>query len=379
MLPAGNIRLFKKPQVKRFQKAVNHLSFIALYRLRWILIISISWTLIELFLYTRSFFSGAGYEHPYTENSFSAYLIRTIILLCMTALMAYLIMVEFRIRFRSFSLLAGWTLKTLLLLGVAFFTSALVFFAHYLFIKDMTLAAAMDSFTHYLTNTSFFIDSIFSWLVILLFTQIIIEVDQKYSPGVFWKVLTGAYIKPKTEKRIIMFLDLKDSTPIAEQLGHEQYFAFIKDFIYYVSSAVLENDGHIYQYVGDEVVVTWPRKKSNFYKSTNTVILARRMLQHASDYFRRKYGIIPEFRVGLHAGEVTIGEIGIIKKDIAISGEAMNIAARIRTACGELNQKFIVSQDYFENKVLESWQGENLGQISLKGVEEPLQLYALKI
>ena len=36
-----------------------------------------------------------------------------------------------------------------------------------------------------------------------------------------------------------MFLDLKDSTPIAETLGHEKYFSFIKDFIYYVSSAVL--------------------------------------------------------------------------------------------------------------------------------------------
>ena len=176
-----------------------------------------------------------------------------------------------------------------------------------------------------------------------------------------------------------MFIDLKDSTPISEQLGHEQYFSFIKDFIYYVSSAVLENDGHIYQYVGDEVVVTWPYKRSNILKSTNTVILARRMLQHASDYFRRKYGVIPEFRVGLHAGQVTIGEIGVIKKDLAISGEAMNITARIRTACGELNQKFVVSADYFESKVLKSWQAENLGEVSLKGVEVPIQLYALKI
>jgi adenylate cyclase len=379
MLPAGNIRLSKKPQVKGIQKAMNHLSFIALYRLRWIVIISVSWTLIELFLYTRSFFSGAGYEHPYAENTFSAYLLRTVILLCLTSLMAYLLLVEFRVRFRNFSLLAGWTLKTFLLLLVAFFTSAFLFFAHYMVIKDATFALAGDAFIHYLTNTSFFIDCLFSWIIIILITQIVIEVDQKYSPGVFWEILTGKYIKPRTEKRIIMFLDLKDSTPIAEQLGHEQYFAFIKDFIYYVSSAVLENDGHIYQYVGDEVVVTWPYKRNNIYKSTNTVILSRRMLQHASDYFRRKYGVIPEFRVGLHAGNVTMGEIGVIKKDIAISGEAMNIAARIRTACGELNQKFIVSADYFESKVLKSWQTENLGEVSLKGVETPMQLYALKI
>jgi adenylate cyclase len=262
---------------------------------------------------------------------------------------------------------------------IASFSSVLIFFAHYLVIKSTTFEIAAEAFSFYFSNSSFFVDCIFSWLIIILITQIIIEVDHKYSPGVFWEVLTGKYMTPKTEKRIIMFLDLKDSTPIAEQLGHERYFSFIRDFIYYVSSAVLENDGHIYQYVGDEVVVTWPYKRSNIYKSTNTVILSRKMLQHASDYFRRKYGIIPEFRVGLHAGEVTIGEIGVIKKDLAISGEAMNTAARIRTACGELNQKFIVSEDYFESRVLESWQGENLGQVFLKGVEEPIQLYALKI
>ncbi|MGZ8559504.1 MAG: adenylate/guanylate cyclase domain-containing protein, partial [Chitinophagaceae bacterium] len=98
-----------------------------------------------------------------------------------------------------------------------------------------------------------------------------------------------------------------------------------------------------------------------------------------SDYFRRTYGITPEFRAGLHIGNVTIGEIGVIKKDIAISGEAMNITARIRSACNELNQKFIVSGEYFDTGILKSWQGEDLGGVSLKGVDESMKLYALKI
>jgi len=362
-----------------FQKAINHLSFLALYRLRWIVIIALSWTLIGLLLYYRVFFSGTDHDYPYTENIFSAYLLRAVIFLFFSSLMAYLLLVGLRIRFRNISLLAGWTFKTGLLLLAAAVAAAFIFIAHYVLIKEVAFAAAFRELGYYIWHTGFFIDSLFSWLIIILVTQIVLEVDQKYSPGVFWEILTGKYMKPRTEKRIIMFLDLKDSTPIAEQLGHEKYFSFIKDFIYYVSSAVLENDGYIYQYVGDEVVVTWPYTRVNILKSTNTVILARRTLQHTSDYFRRKYGIIPEFRVGLHAGEVTMGEIGIVKKDIAISGDAMNIAARIRTACGELNQKFIVSHVYFETNVLKSWQGESLGEITLKGVEEPVQLYALKI
>jgi adenylate cyclase len=359
-------------------KAFNKLSFIGVYRLKWIVIISVSWTAIGLLLYYRTFFSESRYN-PYIENILSAYVLRAVILLCLSAIIAYLMLVELRGRFRKIPLLVGWAIKATLLLLIASFSIIFIFFAHFILIKEDTFTGALSELNYYLFQSGFFVDSLLSWMIMLLFTQIVVEVDQKYSPGVFWQILTGKYLKPRTEKRIIMFLDLKDSTPIAEQLGHMRYFSFIKDFIYYVSTAVLENGGYIHQYVGDEVVVTWPYRKSNLLKSVNTVILARRILQHASDYFRRKYDIIPEFRVGLHTGEVTIGEIGIMKKDLAISGDAMNITARIRTACGELNQKFIVSQDYFESNVLKSWQGENLGEIILKGVEKPVQLYALKI
>lgn len=365
--------------MRAIPKIINQLSFIAVYRLRWITLISVSWTVIGLLLYYRSFVLGIGHDFPYNENTFSAYLLRAIILLGFSAGMAYLLLAELRVRFRNYALLSGWALKTLFLLLFACLAIAAVFIGHFVIIRNYTFAQAFTELRYYLSHTVFFADSIASWLIIILVTQVVVEVDRKYSPGVLWGILTGKYMRPRTQKRIIMFLDLKDSTPIAEQLGHERYFSFIKDFIYYVSSAVLENDGHIYQYVGDEVVVTWKYRRRNIQKSVNTVILARRILQRVSDYFRRKYGIIPEFRVGLHTGEVTMGEIGVMKKDIAISGEAMNITARIRTACGELNQKFIVSQDFFESNVLKSWQGENLGEIELKGVEEPVKLYALKI
>ncbi|MET0394865.1 MAG: adenylate/guanylate cyclase domain-containing protein [Chitinophagaceae bacterium] len=365
--------------MKAIHKIMNHLSFIALYRLRWIALISVSWTVTGLLLYYRAFVLGAGHDFPYSENTVAAYLLRAVILFCFSAFMAYLLLTELRFRFRNYALLSGWALKTLLLLLVACLAIAAVFIAHFVIIRDYSFAGAFTELRYYLTHTVFFPDSLVSWLVIILVTQVVAEVDRKYSPGVLWGILTGKYMRPRTEKRIIMFLDLKDSTPIAEQLGHVRYFSFIKDFIYYVSSAILENDGHIYQYVGDEVVVTWKYRKRNILKAVNTVILARSILQRVSDYFRRRYGMAPEFRVGLHIGEVTMGEIGVMKKDIAISGEAMNITARIRTACGELNQKFVVSQAFFESNVLKSWQGENLGEIDLKGVEEPVKLYALKI
>jgi adenylate cyclase len=362
-----------------FSKAIKISSPIARYRIRRVLVISLAWTVVDLFLYFRNVSSGSDMDYPYQENVLSAYLLRSGIFLAVSFLISWLLLGELKIIFRNRALLTGWVIKALLLLLVAFAAMVLIFFLHFIIIKGVSFGEAGYQFRNYFLYTGFISNGLLFWLVMLLSAQIIVEMDQKYSPGVFWEILTGKYLRPRNEKRIIMFLDLKDSTPIAEQLGHEKYFLFIRDFIYYVSRAVLENNGMIYQYVGDEVVVTWPYKKRNVLKSINTVIDSRKAIQRRADYFRRMYDIVPDFRVGLHAGEVTIGEIGVIKKDIAISGEAMNIAARIRSACNELNQKSVVSKEYFDTGILKSWQGENLGEVSLKGVDESIQLYALNI
>ena len=207
----------------------------------------------------------------------------------------------------------------------------------------------------------------------------IIEVNEKYSPGIFVDILLGKYVQPKIEKRVVMFIDLKDSTPIAEKLGHQNYFRFIRDFIYHVSMAMIEHEGNIYQYVGDEVVVSWPYKKNSTKKCLAAVIEARKNLQRSGERFRRHYDIQPEFRVGIHVGDVTIGEIGIVKKDLAMSGDTMNTTARIRSACNELNQKFIVSKEFVMAAGLEDWQTESLGLVELKGKAHGIELFTLKI
>ena len=111
----------------------------------------------------------------------------------------------------------------------------------------------------------------------------------------------------------------------------------------------------------------------------DALIEARKNLQKKGESFRRHFGIIPEFRVGIHMGDVTVGEIGVIKKDIAMSGDTMNTTARIRSACSELNQKYVVSKDFKENVDLKEWQTESLGVVELKGKKDGIELFSLKI
>ena len=102
-------------------------------------------------------------------------------------------------------------------------------------------------------------------------------------------------------------------------------------------------------------------------------------MQKNSAQFRISYDLIPEFRIGLHIGDVTVGQIGVIKKDLAMSGDTMNTTARIRSTCKELNKKFIMSKDFMEKSDLKEWQSECLGIVDLKGKAAGIELFSIRI
>jgi adenylate cyclase len=293
--------------------------------------------------------------------------------------MGYLLVFKLKRLLRSYPVALSLFVRSVILIVAAFLMNFLLETGHSVIISGLTIPEAFRFFYYEAFQAFWLINKLFFWLILFILTQMIMEINEKYAPGVFKDILLGKYVQPKVENRIVMFIDLKDSTPIAEKLGHIQYFKFIRHFIYHVSNAVNEYGGRIYQYVGDEVVVSWKFTPENTKKCLAALIEARKNLQKSSEHFRRNYGIVPEFRVGIHTGEVTVGEIGVIKKDLAMSGDTMNTTARIRSACSELNQKFIVSKDFRDNIDLKDWQSESLGLVDLKGKGHGLELFSLKI
>ena len=84
-----------------------------------------------------------------------------------------------------FSLLAGWLIKGTLLLIITFASTILLFFLHYMLIKGLSYQEAAAQFLDYFFYTRLITESLLFWLVMLLSALIIVEIDQRYSPGVF--------------------------------------------------------------------------------------------------------------------------------------------------------------------------------------------------
>ena len=211
--------------------------------------------------------------------------------------------------------------------------------------------------------------NLISWSVVVGFTQLLLQMNDKFGHGVLWSLIRGKYHAAREEDRIFMFLDLKSSTAAAERLGNRLYHDFLRDYFSDMTNAILYNKGQIYQYVGDEVVITW-RKTEGLadFHCLKCYFDIRNAIEKKRAKYEEKYGFLPEFKAGLHAGKVIAGEVGIIKRDITYSGDVLNTAARIQSKCNEFGVSVLASKtllDLFPNDI--PFLSKSLGEIELRG------------
>jgi adenylate cyclase len=215
---------------------------------------------------------------------------------------------------------------------------------------------------------------VFHLLVVYYFFMTLVisfvnQVNKKYGPGILIPLLLGRYRNPREEDRIFMFMYLKSSTTTAEQLGHLKYSSFIRDCFADINEVLYPFRAQVYQYVGDEIVVTWPEKegiKNHF--CIEFFFACKRQFETRTEYYMTNYGFLPQFKAGAHSGTVTTVEIGEYKRDIAYHGDTLNTASRIQSVCNDYKKTFLVSK-YLLDKVRmhSNMKTEELGMILLKG------------
>ncbi|MGB5170277.1 MAG: adenylate/guanylate cyclase domain-containing protein [Eudoraea sp.] len=91
------------------------------------------------------------------------------------------------------------------------------------------------------------------------------------------------------------------------------------------------------------------------------------------------FGVVPRFKAGLHVGKATVGEIGVLKRDIVYSGDVLNTTARIQNKCNELGVSLLISEDLKNSLSTNRLLFTSLGEIKLRGKSEATGLYTLAI
>ncbi|WP_422860928.1 adenylate/guanylate cyclase domain-containing protein [Flagellimonas sp. S174] len=269
------------------------------------------------------------------------------------------------------------SIRKLLLIRFLFtilFTLALVVFAYSAY--QLYFGTSLDIFSFAMDKGSgaiyFYVFSVDLMLSVLR------QVNLMLGEGNLYKLFLGRFYTPNEEKRVFMFLDLQSSTELAERLGHIKYSMLVQDCFNDLGTAIPDK-AQIYQYVGDEAVLTWEFnegiKDQNCLKAFYSF---KKLIAEKEQFYLNNYGCVPFFKAGMHNGIVTVTEVGKYKKEIAYHGDTINTAARIQGKCNELGSELLLSESLKEELNSTEYLFETKGDISLKGKKGKVAIYAVK-
>jgi adenylate cyclase len=246
--------------------------------------------------------------------------------------------------------------------------------------KGFSNAEALMAVGELLSTNGFYY--IFSATLMLSFgLNFYLIVQNKIGVNNFFPVISGKYYYPREENRIFLFLDLKSSSVMAEQLGHKKYSQMLQGCYKDLSELVIKYRGTIYQFVGDEAVITWKTPGRKDFKNSIALFFAfTNNLQKNAEYFQNKFGLVPEFKGAINAGNVMTAEVGgYLKSEIAHHGDVLNTAARMLELAKSFPNKLIVSSAVKENLQQEicNYTITSKGKIKLRGKNNTKDIYLI--
>ncbi len=191
------------------------------------------------------------------------------------------------------------------------------------------------------------------------------------------KLVLGKYHRPKEERRIFLFIDLKESTRLSLDLGTIQFSYLIKEFFKDIDWAAQRWKGEIYQYAGDQVIISWlVNDRFAFIAAINTFISFYYRMMGKRSFYRDRFGAAPSFKAALHEGSVITTWVGHSKREIVYQGDVLNITARLTDLAKNLNYPIVLSEN-IARQIMPKYKDQIIhgGDYTIKGVEDPVPVY----
>ena len=216
--------------------------------------------------------------------------------------------------------------------------------------------------------------SILTILLVTFLVTIANEIHLILGDNFFMDYILGNFRGPTKEDRIFMFLDLKDSTSIAEKIGDIKFYELLNDCYTLLGTVATHRKAEILKYVGDEAILSWSSKpEGNAQKCISLFYDFKSLLQEQENFFTEKYGFKPLFTAAAHHGPVISAYLGSVKKQKDYSGDVMNTTARIEGLTDKYNAELLISENLYIK--IEPIEAERIEGVTLKGKALPITIY----
>jgi adenylate cyclase len=198
------------------------------------------------------------------------------------------------------------------------------------------------------------------------------------------KILSSGKIpdlKGERRKITVIFADVRGFTSLSEKLPPEEVFSLLNDYFDRMIDEICKNHGMLNKFMGDGLMAVFGALDDDPYQEENAIKAAlgmRRVLDGMRERFQSERQIDLRIGIGINTGIALVGNIGSNQRmEFTAIGDTVNLGSRLESATKELGTDIIVSE-YTYVAARTQFQFRPLGQIAIRGRENPVTAYAVE-
>jgi len=176
----------------------------------------------------------------------------------------------------------------------------------------------------------------------------------------------------------VLLADLKGSLELLADRDPEEARALLDPVLDRMIDAVHRFEGTVNQVMGDGIMALFGAPIAHEDHAVRAGYAALRMqesIRALADQLQRAYGVVPQIRIGLNAGEVVVRHIGNdLAMDYSAIGQTTHLAGRLEQLAGPGT---ILVTDAFVRLTEGYLHFKPLGLVAVKGLTEPVELFEL--
>jgi adenylate cyclase len=184
------------------------------------------------------------------------------------------------------------------------------------------------------------------------------------------------------EKRelTIFFSDIEKFSSFSEKLDPETLTRLLNEYLTDMTDIILEEGGYLDKYIGDAIVAFWNApadQPDHAVRAARAVLRCQRRLAERRAHYQQQTGVLIKARIGMHTGEVTVGNMGSRDRfNYTILGDAANLASRLEGANKTFGTYTLISEMTW-GRTRGEFLGRELGRIRVVGREQPVRVYEM--
>lgn len=180
-------------------------------------------------------------------------------------------------------------------------------------------------------------------------------------------------------KAVVWYSDMRRSTELADTMSPDDFLILLNDYFECTAGAAIESGGEVLDFIGDAVLAIFPFEdeagKMQAVRCATLALEKALSCAEQTNRTRREAGRTEfEFGVGINAGKVMFGNIGVAScLSFSVIGPTVNEVERIETMTKAVDARALASK---EIAIISPQQWTSIGQFPLKGVAGYTELFA---